>query len=107
MSDDQTTCPIRDNDHSVHPNWRHWTWWLRPIVALPLMLFVLLLLSPFLVRAWHLSKVPAIADPFDVETFLSETVDDKDNAFVDYHAAQTLLTLQRTFRSHPGWHCGI
>jgi hypothetical protein len=71
------------------PNWRHWTWWLRPIVALPLMLSVLLLMSPFLVRAWHLSQVPYIADPFDVEAFLSETVDD--NAFVDYEAAAKLL----------------
>ncbi len=80
-----------DENLSDPPNWRHWTWWLRPIVALPLMLFVLLLLSPFLVRGWHLAKVPDIADPFDVEAFLSETVDDKDNAFVDYHAARALF----------------
>ncbi|TXT30543.1 MAG: hypothetical protein FD138_2276 [Planctomycetota bacterium] len=80
-----------DENRSDPPNWRHWTWWLRPIVALPLMLFVLLLLSPFLVRAWHLAKVPDIADPFDVDAFLSEAVDDKDNAFVDYEAAAKLL----------------
>lgn len=78
-------------DPSDRPKWRHWTWWLQPFVALPLMLLVLLLLSPFLVRGWHLSQVPDIADPFDVEAFLSETVDDKDNAFVDYHAAEALL----------------
>ena len=91
MSDEISISLSPIEDHSVHPNWRHWTWWLRPIVALPLMLFVLLLLSPFLVRGWYLSKVPDIADPFDVEAFLSETVDDKDNAFVDYEAAAKLL----------------
>ena len=91
MSDEISISMSPIEDHSGHPNWRHWTWWLRPIVVLPLMLFVLLLLSPFLVRAWYLSKVPDIADPFDVEAFLSETVDDKDNAFVDYHAAAALL----------------
>jgi hypothetical protein len=76
---------------SDRPKWGHWTWWLQPKVALPPTLFVLLLASPFLVRNWHLSQVPDIADPFDVEAFLSETVDDTDNAFVDYHAAQALL----------------
>lgn len=91
MSDEISISLSPIEDHSDHPNWRHWTWWLRPIVAIPLMLFVLLLLSPFLVRGWYLSKVPDIADPFDVEAFLSETVDDKDNAFVDYNAAQALL----------------
>lgn len=99
MPDDQTTYSIRDDDLSDHPTWRHWTWWLRPIVAFPLMLFVLLMLSPFLVRAWHLSKVPDIADPFDVEAFLSETVDDKDNAFVDYYAARALLVPESTLTS--------
>lgn len=63
------------------------------------MLFVLLLLSPFLVRGWHLAQVPEIADPFDVEAFLSETVDDKDNAFVDYHAARALLVPESSLTS--------
>lgn len=91
MSDEIQVVLPPDENLSDHPNWRHWTWWLRPIVALPLALFVLLLLSPFLVRGWYLAKVPDIADPFDVEAFLSETVDDKDNAFVDYHAARALF----------------
>lgn len=91
MSDESPIFLPPEENHSDHPNWRHWTWWLRPIVAIPLILFVLLLLSPFLVRAWHLSKIPDIADPFDVEAFLSETVEDNDNAFVDYEAAARLL----------------
>lgn len=106
MSDNIPTVLPSDNSHSACPNWRHRTWWLRPVVTLPL---VLLLLSPFLIRAWHLANVPDIADPFDVEAFLSETVDDKDNAFVDYHAAQALvvpnshLTFEERNEIDDGW----
>lgn len=109
MSDEHSMIEPPNEGHSDPPNWRHWTWWLRPVVALPLMLAVLLLLSPFLVRAWHLSQVPDIADPFDVEAFLSETVDDKDNAFVDYHAARALfvsdssLTDEERQQLEHGW----
>ncbi|MBC7822024.1 MAG: hypothetical protein IAG10_34495 [Planctomycetaceae bacterium] len=104
MSDETPILLPPAEDHSDRPKWRHWTWWLHPKVALPLMLSVLLLLSPFLVRGWHLAKVPDIADPFDVEAFLSETVDDKDNAFVDYHAAAALL-VPSTF-SHEEFDAG-
>ncbi len=97
--------PPPDEDLSAPPNWRHWTWWLRPVVALPLLLFVLVMLSPFLVRGWRLAKVPDIADPFDVEAFLSETVDDKDNAFVDYNAAGALLVPSKFSQEEfdAGW----
>lgn len=91
MSDETPILLPPAEDHSDRPKWRHWTWWLHPKVALTLLLFVLLLLSPFLMRASRLSRVPAIEDPFDVEAFLSETVDDKDNAFLDYNAAEALL----------------
>lgn len=91
MSDETPNLLPPAEDPSDRPKWRHWTWWLQPKVALPLVLSVLLLLSPFLVRRWHLSQIPDIADPFDVEAFLSETVEDKDNAFVDYEAAAKLL----------------
>ncbi len=46
------------------------TWWLHPKVATPLMLLAILLLSPFLVRGYRLSKLPDIGDPFDVDALL-------------------------------------
>ncbi|HUG20771.1 MAG TPA: hypothetical protein VMM56_17410, partial [Planctomycetaceae bacterium] len=44
---------------------------LRPKVAIPLSLLVLLLLSPLIIRGWFLRDVPDIPEPFDPEPLLS------------------------------------
>ncbi len=62
-------------------------WWLHPKVALPLTLFVLILLGPFLYRSYRISSVPDIGDPFDVAAFEAIVVPASDNAAVIYAAA--------------------
>ena len=62
-------------------------WWLHPKVALPLTLFVLILLGPFLYRSYRISSIPDIGDPFDVAAFEAIVVPASDNAAEIYAAA--------------------
>ena len=67
-----------------------WLWWLHPKVALPLLLFGLLLLSPFLYRGYRISRVPEIGDPFDVDAFGTVDLEPADNAMTHYVVADRL-----------------
>lgn len=55
-------------------------WWLHPKVAIPLMLFVLLLFSPFLIRGYRISQLPDIGEPFDVAALLKSLPPPDDQA---------------------------
>ncbi|MBC8115980.1 MAG: hypothetical protein H7062_16455 [Candidatus Saccharimonas sp.] len=53
-------------------------------------LVVVLLLLPFVVRAYFLSTVPVMAEPFDVAAFLGDNIPSGENAFTDYRQASDL-----------------
>ncbi len=55
-------------------------WWLHPKVAIPLMFFVLLLFSPFLIRGYRISQLPDIGEPFDVAALLKSLPPPDDQA---------------------------
>lgn len=63
---------------------------LRPKVAIPVSLVVLLLLSPLIIRGWFLRGVPDIPEPFDAEPILALEIPDAENAYVDYRLASSL-----------------
>lgn len=73
-------------------------WWLHPKVALPLMLFVLILLSPFLYRSYRISTIPDIGDPFDVAAFEAVEIPATDNA-AEIYAAANKLRVKGTYSS--------
>ncbi len=64
---------------------------LRPKFAIPIFLLLLLIASPFLIRAWNVHQVPNFPEPFDVEAFRNLTIPDEDNAFVEYRLASEML----------------
>ncbi len=66
-------------------------WWLRPKVAVPLFLLLLVLLSPLLMRGYKLSRVPTAPEPFDTEAVLNFVVPDEQNAYVEYRQALAQL----------------
>jgi hypothetical protein len=66
-------------------------WWLQPKVALPLLLFGLLLLSPFFYRAHRIASVPDVGAPFDVAAFEAMELVPANNAADRYIAAVSLL----------------
>lgn len=66
---------------------------LRPKVALPLLLLVLLLLTPMMIRGWHLRDVPDFPEPFDPAPLLSLVIPDDENAFTDYREATALYVM--------------
>ena len=84
-------------------------WWLHPKVALPLTLFVLILLGPLLYRNYRISSVPDIGDPFDVAAFEAVEIPATDNAAEIYVATDAMLVrgkyptedLDRVFEN--GW----
>ncbi len=63
---------------------------LRPKVAIPATLVLLLLLSPWLIRGYYLMGVPDIGEPFDVDARKAVVVPDDENAFTDFHQAAAL-----------------
>lgn len=73
-------------------------WWLHPKVALPLTLFVFILLAPFLYRSYRISSIPDIGDPFDVAAFEAIVVPASDNA-AEIYAAANKLRVTATFKS--------
>ncbi len=66
-------------------------WWLRPNVAIPSFLMLLLLASPVLIRGYKLSQVPEAPDPFDIQAVLDFRVPDERNAYVEYRQAISQL----------------
>ncbi len=63
---------------------------LRPKVAVPLTLLLLLILSPFLIRGYHLARIPNVGEPFDIEARYALVVPDDENAYVEYREAAAL-----------------
>ncbi len=59
--------------------------------VIPLMLFVGLLLSPFIYYRHLIDGIPDIGDPFDVEAFGTVVIADEDNARLDFDAAVAML----------------
>ena len=74
-------------------------WWLHPKVALPLTLFGLLLIAPFLFRGYRISRVPEIGDPFDVQAFGTVEIAASDNAITQYALAARLFHERTTFNA--------
>ncbi len=62
-------------------------WWLHPKVALPLILFGLILFAPLSFRAHRINSVPAIGEPFDVQAFGAVDIAPADNAMTQYAVA--------------------
>lgn len=106
MSNATHTKPDQPPPDSARPS--RLAWWLHPKVALPLTLFVLILLGPFLYRSYRISSIPDIGDPFDVAAFEEIVVPASDNAAEVYAAANAILVsgnyqedLERVFEN--GW----
>lgn len=64
---------------------------LNPYVAIPVLVVCLLLSAPILFRAYKIAGVIDPGTPFDVEEFVSYTVPDAENAFVEYRRASSML----------------
>lgn len=62
-------------------------WWLHPKVALPLLLLVMLLLSPFFYRVHRINRVPDFGEPFDIAAFCNVQIDPLENAANRYAVA--------------------
>lgn len=60
--------------------------WLRPKLAIPITLLMVLFVSPVLYRGWRLGQVPLADEPFDVGAFLTEIPRDE-NAYLDFEQA--------------------
>ena len=87
MSDPfDTSAPGSSADESAQKPSRL-LWWLHPKVALPLILFGLILFSPLFYRAHRINSVPAIGEPFDVQAFGAVDIAPADNAMTQYTAA--------------------
>ena len=63
----------------------HWPWSVGGLLAL-----VLLALVPFAVRAFFLSMVPDMAEPFDVAAFVKDDIPPDENAFTEYRQAMAM-----------------
>ena len=63
---------------------------LRWKVAVPSILFVLVILAPVVYRQWRLSQVPDIGDPFSVAEIL-KSISEEENAFPLFEEAFSLL----------------
>ena len=75
-------------------------WWLHPKVALPLILFGVILFSPLSYRAHRINSVPAIGEPFDVQAFGAVDITPADNAMTQYAVAVGLY-LDAGYSSIP------
>jgi hypothetical protein len=81
--------PVEAEPAVARPN--RWLWWLQPKVALPLTFFILLVLSPFLYRAYRIAEVPDIDEPFDLKAFGSVEIAPAENAMTHYALAVKML----------------
>lgn len=80
---------------------RFWLTLLRPKVAIPLGLFVLVLLSPVLYRGWNLGHIPDLGDPFPEEMLEKPGELDENNAWVNYRKAEELLVSHQNEAGNP------
>ena len=66
--------------------------WIPSFIAWRNLLVGLVLISPLLIRAWCLSKVPDIGEPFDIDQFCRVDIPAGQDAFEHYHEACRLHT---------------
>ncbi|MCA9099068.1 MAG: hypothetical protein KDA36_11800, partial [Planctomycetaceae bacterium] len=80
-------------EDSTHPRPR---FPLRRLILFSLLLAIILI--PWAIREYRLSRIPLIPEPFDVETFIKDSkIPDDQNAFVEYKQATEL------FQDIPDW----
>ncbi len=79
---------MTDEAHETQPAW--WKLWNWPWSVWGLMALVMLALLPFAVRAFFLSTVPDMAEPFDVAAFVKDDIPPDENAFTEYQQALTM-----------------
>ncbi len=87
MSHLSDTSPPESSYDEPTPKLSRLLWWLQPKVALPLVLFAIILFSPLIFRAHRINSVPDIAEPFDLNAFGTVDIDPADNAMTQYKAA--------------------
>ncbi|HSG70596.1 MAG TPA: hypothetical protein VLA12_09290, partial [Planctomycetaceae bacterium] len=86
---------MTDSENSAgEPKKSFWVTLLRPKVALPLGLLVLILLSPVLYRGWNLGHIPDLGDPFLEQPPSKPKLPEDNNAWVNYRKADELWEKQ-------------
>ena len=91
------------SDPADSRSWLPWRWpgWFCRVLLL--MLVVLAVAAAFTVRAWCLSHVPDVAEPFDVNRFYPGDLPPKQNAFTHYkEASRTFVTVRNDWHKSPG-----
>lgn len=81
------------SNSTSQPKKHRWLVLLRPKVAIPLVLVVLLLLSPVLIRGWNLSQIPDLGDPYAERE--APELEESDNAWVNYQRAEELRFVRK------------
>ena len=82
--------------------------WLRLLswkVLIPFFLLLGVLATPFVVRQYHLSQVPYIGDPFDLEKHGTVVITEEENGYVEYklgHAKLKSKSQPRLIRTQDG-----
>lgn len=69
---------------------------LRPKVAIPLLILFLILISPWLIRAWYLRGVPDVAEPFETQAVHDFKIAEADNAYSGYAEAVAIFKDPRS-----------
>lgn len=62
-------------------SWKPWNW---PWSVWGLVTVLMLAMLPFVVRAYFLSAVPVMAEPFDIAAFVGDEIPVEENAFTEY-----------------------
>ncbi|MBC8116229.1 MAG: hypothetical protein H7062_17720 [Candidatus Saccharimonas sp.] len=89
----------------AHPAW--WKPWNWPWSVWGLVVVLMLALLPFVVRAFCLSAVPVMAEPFDMAAFVGDEIPPDENAFTEYRQVYEMRKvlmqgLQQKSASEPG-----
>ncbi|MCA9095906.1 MAG: hypothetical protein KDA68_20645, partial [Planctomycetaceae bacterium] len=72
---------------------------LRRLILFSLLLAIIL--TPWAIREYRLSRIPLIPDPFDFEKFSeSYHIPDSENAYVEYHQAVQHLQERQEWRKY-------
>jgi hypothetical protein len=87
---ERSTTPRDGQQEESRPAW--WNPWNWPGGIWVLVIGSLLFATPFTIRAFMLSGVPVIAEPFDFDEFAKWEVPTEENAFTDYRQAAELHT---------------
>lgn len=84
---------LPDRRHLAATMWNPWNW---PASIWALVIGLVILVTPFVIRTWILSRVPSIREPFDVDAFVASlAVPEEDNAWNDYRQAKLLYRSTR------------